>query len=74
MGGCGKTQLALNCCQHANKEKLFIAIYWPDASSPTSMANSFAKIAQTLLMLNFDGADEEGNIQFPLRQLQAWLL
>ncbi|RDL30230.1 uncharacterized protein BP5553_10508 [Venustampulla echinocandica] len=72
MGGCGKSQLALEYCRQGENKKLFSAVFWLDASSPTSIAQSFADIAHELLKPNFDIADEKGNIQFVLRQIKAW--
>lgn len=78
MGGCGKSQLALEYCRQGENEKWFSAIFWLDASSPASIGHSFADIAHKMSKPSFDMADEEGNIQFVIRQLKArkfrWLL
>ena len=46
MGGCGKSQLALEFCYQADVNGWFSAIFWIDASTPTTAAQSYATIAQ----------------------------
>ncbi|KFX96894.1 hypothetical protein V490_03085 [Pseudogymnoascus sp. VKM F-3557] len=78
MGGCGKTQVALEYCRQGQIHKWFSAIFWFDASSPTSMAQSFADSAHKLSKPNFDIADAKGNVQFVLNAIETsniyWLL
>lgn len=78
MGGCGKTQVALEYCRRGQNEKWFSAIFWFDASSPTSMAQSFADAANELSKPNFDIADAKGNRKFVLSAIETkeigWLL
>ncbi|KFY84702.1 hypothetical protein V500_09074, partial [Pseudogymnoascus sp. VKM F-4518 (FW-2643)] len=78
MGGCGKTQVALEYCRRGQNEKWFSAIFWFDASSPTSMAQSFADAANELSKPNFDIADAKGNRNFVLSAIETkeidWLL
>ncbi|KFX92080.1 hypothetical protein O988_07432 [Pseudogymnoascus sp. VKM F-3808] len=58
--------------------KWFSAIFWFDASSPTSMAQSFADAAHKLSKPNFDIVDAKGNIQFVRNAIESsniyWLL
>ncbi|KUJ09430.1 uncharacterized protein LY89DRAFT_598116, partial [Mollisia scopiformis] len=72
MGGCGKSQLALEYCRQGQNEKWFSAILWLDASSPMSISQSFANVANKLLKSNFDIADDKGNIRFVLDTIEAW--
>ncbi|KFY46366.1 hypothetical protein V495_02529 [Pseudogymnoascus sp. VKM F-4514 (FW-929)] len=78
MGGCGKTQVALEYCRQGQNHKWFSAIFWFDASSPTSMAQSFADAAHKLSKPNFDIVDAKGNIQFVRNAIETsniyWLL
>ena len=48
MGGQGKTQVALEYCYRANKEKEFNTILWVDATSENTLEKSFAAIAEHL--------------------------
>ncbi|ELR09875.1 hypothetical protein GMDG_04355 [Pseudogymnoascus destructans 20631-21] len=64
MGGCGKTQVALEYCRQGQNEKWFSAIFWFDASTLASMAQSFSNVADELSKPNFDAADVKGNIRF----------
>ncbi|KAI4147729.1 MAG: hypothetical protein LQ340_005415 [Diploschistes diacapsis] len=45
MGGSGKTQLALECCRRAEADSNFTAVIWIDASSPTTVAQSYNTVA-----------------------------
>lgn len=72
MGGCGKSQLALEYCRQGQNEKWFSTILWFNASSPQSIAQSFADVALKLSKPNFDIADDKGNIQFVLDAIEAW--
>ncbi|KAL6716102.1 hypothetical protein ACLMJK_005668 [Lecanora helva] len=48
MGGSGKTQLALECCQRAEADSSFTAVIWIDASSPATVAQSYSTIASKI--------------------------
>ena len=72
MGGCGKSQLALEYCRQGQNEKWFSAILWLDASSLMSISQSFANVANKLSKPNFDIADDKGNIRFVLDTIEAW--
>lgn len=48
MGGSGKTQLALEICQQVEENLGFMAVLWIDASSPTSVIQSYKLIAQKI--------------------------
>ena len=45
MGGAGKTQLALECCEIAKAEPSFAAVLWIDASSSATVTQSYSDIA-----------------------------
>ncbi|RDW57242.1 hypothetical protein BP5796_12692 [Coleophoma crateriformis] len=72
MGGCGKSQLAMNYCRQGRADNFFSAIFWLDANSPASMAQSFANVAQELAKPMFEISDDKGNIQFVLREIKSW--
>jgi tetratricopeptide (TPR) repeat protein len=78
MGGCGKTQVALEYCRQGQNMKWFSAIFWFDASTPASMAQSFSNAADKLSKPNFDAADVKGNVRFVLNAVETrnihWLL
>ncbi|KAI9799129.1 MAG: hypothetical protein M1825_004896 [Sarcosagium campestre] len=44
MGGAGKTQIALRYCEEARRQDQIKAIFWVDASSPSSLASSYEEI------------------------------
>ncbi len=64
MGGCGKSQLALDYCHKAQTSKTYSAMFWIDATSPRSAQQSIATIAETMSKPAFDTANDEGNLKF----------
>ncbi|OBT63724.1 hypothetical protein VE03_06168 [Pseudogymnoascus sp. 23342-1-I1] len=70
MGGCGKSQIALEYCRQGQNKKLFSVIFWFDASSLTAIAQSFADAAHKLSKPNFDIADVKGNQKFVLNAIE----
>jgi Tfp pilus assembly protein PilF len=72
MGGCGKSQLALEYCHQAEYNGIYSAIFWIDATSPTIAQQSFATAAQAMSKPNFSAADDEGNLQFVRETLGKW--
>ena len=48
MGGCGKTQLALEFCRHAEDDLGFTAVFWINASSQVSVVQSYKAIAKKI--------------------------
>lgn len=88
MGGCGKSQLALDYCNkvlngkepddNESNDKGYAAVLWVDAGSPETLKQSFGKFAQMMGKLDFQSADGEGNVQYVREQLQIkkqkWLL
>ena len=72
MGGCGKTQLALQYCQKSQAKGLFSSIFWIDASSPTTIAQSFSSIAGIITGNKADPKDLEANIQIVKGSLGTW--
>ena len=77
MGGCGKSQLALEYCHEAETNKTYSAIFWIDATSPTTAQQSISTIAKAMSKPAFDIADDEGNLKFVLntteRYRERWL-
>lgn len=72
MGGCGKSQLALEYCYQAEHNRKYSAIFWIDATSPVSVQQSFTTVAQAMSKPDFSVADDEGNLQFVRHTLSAW--
>jgi hypothetical protein len=72
MGGCGKSQLALEYCHQAEHNGIYSAIFWIDATSPTTAQQSFTTAAQAMSKPNFSVADDEGNLQFVRNTLSTW--
>jgi hypothetical protein len=54
MGGCGKSQLALEYCQQSENEKSYSSIFWIDAMTPSTVEQSFTFLAQKLSVPGFD--------------------
>jgi len=72
MGGCGKSQLALEYCQQAERNGVYSVIFWVDATSPTTMAQGFTAVARAMAKASLDVADDEGNLRFVLDTMSAW--
>jgi tetratricopeptide (TPR) repeat protein len=76
MGGSGKTQLALKCCQMAQNRR-FIGTLWINASSPSTVMQSYRSILR--LFFTTEGAEDEvSTISQVRRQIEQsdgkWLL
>jgi tetratricopeptide (TPR) repeat protein len=78
MGGSGKTQLAFECCRHAEETLRFMATLWIDASSPKSVVQSYKKIASCIsdnLPVGKDGKATVSAVQKTLREWERrWLV
>jgi tetratricopeptide (TPR) repeat protein len=78
VGGCGKSQLALEYCQRSRDSKIFSTILWIDATSPDTLHQSFTNIAKNMKKPEFNPANHEDNFRFVQNrvdaQLQSWLL
>ena len=72
MGGCGKSQLALDFCQRAHDDKRFTAIFWIDATSPNTVAQSYTTIAQEISKEKINPADPEANIHLVKKIFGTW--
>jgi tetratricopeptide (TPR) repeat protein len=72
MGGCGKTQLVLDYCQQVEDDGRFHAIFWVDASSPTTVAQSYTVIVEAIAKTKVDPNDAEASIRTALRILSVW--
>jgi hypothetical protein len=72
IGGCGKSQLALEYCQQCENDKSYSVIFWIDATSPATIDQSLTAYARELSKPSFDIADIEGNVQFVLTILRTW--
>jgi Tetratricopeptide repeat/NB-ARC domain len=73
MGGCGKSQLALEYCQQSENDKSYSAIFWIDAMSQTTIEQNFTALARELSKPGFDVADTEGNVRLVLTTIRKWL-
>jgi hypothetical protein len=73
MGGCGKSQLALEYCQQSENDKSYSAIFWIDATTRTAVEQSLTALARELSKPGFDLADAEGNVRFVLTTISTWL-
>ncbi|KAI9858972.1 MAG: hypothetical protein M1824_003973 [Vezdaea acicularis] len=69
MGGSGKTQLALEICQEVEKS---LAVMWIDASSPTSIGQSYKIIAGKISQDQRNDATIEATISFVTDTLKDW--
>ncbi|KAL2063144.1 hypothetical protein VTL71DRAFT_6216 [Oculimacula yallundae] len=78
MGGCGKSQLALDYCKRAQHGRRFEKIFWIDVTSPETAMQSFTQIAESLGKPRFNTTESELNLQFVRSTLDAtrrkWLL
>ena len=72
MGGLGKTQFVLEYCQRAFTSRRFSAVFWADASSPTSLSRSFASLSGFLSGPRKDFADPNASITFVKGILSKW--
>jgi GTPase SAR1 family protein len=59
MGGCGKSQLALEYCQQSENDNSYSAIFWVDATSPTIIEQGINDLARQLSKPGFDIVDVE---------------
>lgn len=73
IGGCGKSQLALEYCQQSEKNKSYHAIFWINALSPTTIEQSLTRLARELPKPGFNVKDIEGNVRFVLKTITASL-
>lgn len=72
MGGRGKSQLALEYCQHVEKDLSYRAIFWIDAMSAATIEKSLISVAQKLSKPGFDATDVEGNVRYALTTISTW--
>jgi len=72
MGGCGKSQLALEYCHQAEHSRTYSAIFWIDATSPNTAQQGFTSAAQAMSKPNFGPSDDEGNLLFVRSALSSW--
>lgn len=74
MGGCGKSQLALEYCERAERDKRFSVIFWIDATSPDTVKQSYMVFAERILKGNTDATDKEANIRGVLHTISTWTI
>ena len=71
-GGCGKSQLALDYCRQSQTDGRFTAIFWVDASSPNTVAQSYTTIAVAISKANVDTTDAAANIRLVKDIISTW--
>jgi tetratricopeptide (TPR) repeat protein len=72
IGGCGKSQLALEYCQQSENENSYSSIFWIDAMSPSTVEHSFNSLARGLSMPGFDVQNTEASILYVHERLKTW--
>ena len=71
MGGSGKTQLAFRCCQMA-QESGFLATLWINASSPSTVVQSYRDISRLISPGNEIGNGNSEIILLVQSQIERW--
>ena len=71
MGGSGKTQLAFWCCQMA-QESSFLATLWINASSPSTVVQSYRAISRLISPGNEIGNGNSEIILLVQSQIERW--
>jgi len=71
MGGQGKTQIALEYC-HMIRSKGDTSVFWVDATSESSLKQSYSTICEMLVSQADILPDVDGRVNFALRRLRAW--
>ena len=72
LGGCGKTQLALEYCDRTRRARTFDAIFWIDASSPATIVQCYITIAATIFPNEEPNFDEDECVHSLLDSIEAW--
>jgi tetratricopeptide (TPR) repeat protein len=72
MGGCGKSQLALDYCQRAQAGGRYNAIFWIDASSPDTVVQSYTIIAKAISEVKLETTDSQVIIRVVRDIVGAW--
>ena len=71
MGGSGKTQLAFRCCQMA-QESGFLATLWINASSPSTVIQSYRAISRLISPGNEMGNEDSQTLLQVRNQIGKW--
>jgi tetratricopeptide (TPR) repeat protein len=71
MGGCGKSQLAFDCCEQFQARELQHLIFWINASSPVTLTQSLTVFAQ-MFKSSIDAANEVAIAQFFINTIESW--
>jgi hypothetical protein len=72
MGGCGKSQLAMDFCQKLEAAKQASAIVWVNASSNASIEQKYAVVAGKMTATEIDTSQSEKNIEVVKEGLRSW--
>jgi tetratricopeptide (TPR) repeat protein len=72
MGGCGKSQLAFDCCEQFQAREPEHLIYWINASSPITLAQSLTTFTQNVFKSIIDSTDEVAITQFFMGTMESW--
>lgn len=74
MGGSGKTKLAIDFCKQGQAENRFDAIFWMDATSPKTLAQSYNEIAREIYGMEQSFQDENKLIASVIRTIRSWTM
>jgi tetratricopeptide (TPR) repeat protein len=72
MGGCGKTQLALEHCRQGREQGRYKSIFWIDASSPNSIAQSFAGMEELIFDRKVELQNAGASIEKVIKAMSLW--
>lgn len=72
MGGSGKTQLALKYCRQSMNTQRHNSIFWVDASTPKTTAQSFAAIEGLIFNCKVDLSKVEASVKRVVAEMSKW--
>ena len=72
LGGCGKTQLALDYCERTRRAGTFDAIFWIDASSPATIMQCYITMAATIFPDEEHKFSKEESVRPLLDSIETW--
>jgi tetratricopeptide (TPR) repeat protein len=72
MGGSGKTQLALKYCRQSMDTQRHNSIFWVDASTPKTTAQSFAAIEGLIFNCKVDLSKVEASVKRVVAEMSKW--
>ena len=72
IGGCGKSQLALEYCRQCREASFFDRIVWLDASSRDSIILSYSAVAEGILPKEMRPTNKRACVQMILDIIESW--